>query len=69
MKSNPKQPTFAAVTTVIMLFVFVGMLSMSFMNNSQDDKKKKPWVVPEKSKAMKNPVKADATSQIGRAHV
>ena len=62
MKSNPKQPTFAAVTTVIMLFVFVGMLSMSFMNNSQDDKKKKPWVVLEKSKATKNPVKADATS-------
>ncbi|MBI4947353.1 MAG: c-type cytochrome [Bacteroidetes bacterium] len=34
---------------------------MSFVNNSQDDKKK-PWVVPEKSKAMKSPVKSDATS-------
>jgi len=56
MKTKPKSKI---ITAVIMLFVFVGMLSMSFMNNTQDDKKKKPWVVPEKSKAVKNPVKSD----------
>jgi|ERR1035437_4775295 mono/diheme cytochrome c family protein len=50
------------ITAVIMLFVFVGMLSMSFINNTQDEKKKKPWVVPDKSKAMKSPVKSDAAS-------
>ena len=50
------------ITAVIMLFVFVVMLNMSFVNNSGDDKKKKPWVVPEKSKAMKSPVKSDAAS-------
>jgi mono/diheme cytochrome c family protein len=47
------------ITAVIMLFVLVGMLSMSFVNYTQDDKKKKPWVVPEKSKTVKNPVKSD----------
>jgi len=47
------------ITAVIMLFLFVGMLSMSFVNNPQDEKKKKPWVVPDKSKTTKNPVKSD----------
>ena len=47
------------ITATIMLFVFVGMLSMSFVNYTQDDKKKKPWIVPDKSKAVKNPVKSD----------
>ena len=45
-----------------MLFVFVGMLSMSFVNNTLDEKKKKPWEVPDKFKAMKSSVKSDATS-------
>ncbi|MBI4930619.1 MAG: cytochrome c [Bacteroidetes bacterium] len=41
---------------------------MSFVNNTQDDKKKKPWVVPEKSKAMKSTVKSDdATLASGKA--
>lgn len=62
MKPNQNHTKFAAVTTVIMLFVFVGMLSMSFVNNTPQDDKKKPWVVPEKSKAMKSSVKSDATS-------
>src|ERR1035437_6900058 len=59
MKSKQNHTTIPAVTTVIMLFVFVAMLSMSFVNYTQDDKKKKPWVVPEKSKAIKSPVKSD----------
>ncbi len=46
----------------ILLLIVVGMISMSFVNNAQDDKKKKPWVVPEKSKAAKNPVKSDEAS-------
>ena len=50
------------IPTAIMLFVFVGMISMSFVNNTQDDKKTKPWVVPEKSKTAKNPAKSDAAS-------
>ena len=49
-------------TAAIMLFVFVGMITMSFVNNTQDDKKQKPWVVPDKSKTAKNPVKSDAAS-------
>lgn len=47
--------------TAIMLFALVGMPSMAFVNYTQDEKKK-PWVVPEKSKAMKNPVKANDES-------
>lgn len=62
MKSKQNHSNFAAVTTVIMLFVFIGMLSMSFVNNAQDEKKKKPWDVPAKSKEMKSPVKSDAAS-------
>ena len=49
-------------TTAIMLVVLAGMASMAFVNNTQDDKKKKPWVVPEKSKTAKNPVKSDEAS-------
>lgn len=60
MKTKPNNKI---ITAVVMLFVFVGMLSMSFINNTQDEKKKKPWVVPDKSKAMKSPVKSDAASQ------
>ena len=42
----------------IMVFLFTGLTSMSYFNYQQDGKKK-PWVVPEKSKALKNPVKSD----------
>ena len=58
MKSTQKNSSFAAITTVVMLFVFIGMLSMSFINNAQD-KAKKPWDVPAKSKEVKSPVKSD----------
>src|SRR3989304_5628594 len=50
------------ITASIMLFVIAGMFSMSFVNYTQDGKKKKPWVVPEKSKIIKNPVKSDEAS-------
>ena len=59
METTSKNKFFAAA---IMLFVFVGMIGMSFVNYAQDDEKKKPWVVPEKSKTVKNPVKSDAAS-------
>src|SRR3972149_6779389 len=65
MKAKNINKTF---TAGIMLFVIIGMLSMSFMNYIQDEKKKKPWVVPEKSKTAKNPVKSDdATLASGKA--
>lgn len=44
----------------IMMSVFVIGMSMSFMQYKQDDKK--PWVVPEKFKMMKNPMKPDSES-------
>lgn len=44
-----------------MLLTFIGWLSMSFINNKQDDKTK-PWNVPEASKKAKNPVKSDKES-------
>jgi mono/diheme cytochrome c family protein len=50
------------ITASIMLLVFAGMVSLSFVNNTQDSKKKKPWVVAEKPKTVKNPVKSDDTS-------
>jgi len=50
------------LTAGIMVFLFAGLTSMSYFNNGQDGKKAKPWVVPEKSKTMKNPVKSDAAS-------
>jgi len=46
------------IAAIVMLFVFVGMLTMSFINNGQD-KAKKPWVVPDKNKTMKSTVKSD----------
>jgi mono/diheme cytochrome c family protein len=61
MKSNQKSANFAAITSVIILFAFVGMLSMSFVTISTTGDKK-PWVVPDKDKAVKNPVASDATS-------
>ena len=41
--------------------VFSAFICLSFMNVKQDDKKK-PWNVPEASKKVKNPVKADSES-------
>jgi mono/diheme cytochrome c family protein len=62
MEPKQKKSKTGAFTIVIMLFVVIGILSTSFINNVQDDKKKKPWVVPDKSKAMKSPVKSDNTT-------
>lgn len=45
------------IAAAIMLFVIAGMTCLSFVNYIQDEKK--PWVVPEKFKTMKNPVKPD----------
>ena len=58
MKTTSKNKIIAAG---IMLLVFVGWTSMSFVNYKQDAKKK-PWVVPDKFKEMKNPVKSDDAS-------
>jgi mono/diheme cytochrome c family protein len=46
------------ITAGIALLAMVGMIAISFTSYAQDAKKK-PWVVPEKSKAVKNPVKSD----------
>jgi mono/diheme cytochrome c family protein len=46
------------ITASIAFLAIVGMISMSSTSYSQDAKKK-PWVVPEKSKTVKNPVKSD----------
>jgi len=59
MKTKTKNKFF---TAVMLLLSIVGMINLSFMNYSQDSKKKKPWVVPEKSKTLKNPVKSDDAS-------
>ncbi len=63
MKTNSKNSKTTAVTTVIILFVFIGMLSMSFVSPvSAGGDEKKPWVVPEKAKAATSPAKADAAT-------
>ena len=50
-----------------MIFLFSGWTGVSSVNDMQD-KKNKPWNVPEKSKAAKNPVKSnDETLASGKA--
>ncbi len=58
MKTTSKNKFLKAI---IMLFAIVGMVDLSFISYAQDAKKK-PWVVPEKSKTAKNPVKSDAAN-------
>ncbi len=58
MKTTSKNKFLKAA---IMLLAIVGMVNLSFTSYAQDAKKK-PWVVPEKSKAVKNPVKSDAAN-------
>ena len=58
MKTTSKNKTLKAI---VMLLAIVGMVNLSFISYAQDAKKK-PWVVPEKSKSAANPVKSDAAS-------
>jgi mono/diheme cytochrome c family protein len=44
----------------IIILAIAGMMSLPIMSYAQG--KNKPWVVPEKSKALKNPVKSDEAS-------
>ena len=57
MKTNS---TNRFLTMGIILVVLIGMINFSFVNKMQD--KKKPWNVPDKEKALKNPVKSDAAN-------
>lgn len=47
------------VTAMVMMLMFLGWVTMSFVNKANDAK---PWKVPEASKKMKNPVKTSAES-------
>jgi len=50
----------------IVLLAFTGMMNQPIMGYAQG--KNKPWVVPEKSKTLKNPVKSDEASlTVGKA--
>jgi mono/diheme cytochrome c family protein len=62
MKQRKEKSNRVGVTLSILTFVITGMLSMSFICNAQSDKKRKPWAVPEKEKAVKSPVKSDAAT-------
>ncbi len=49
------------LSTMIVGFCFTAFICMSFIKTSGDDKKK-PWIVPDAAKNVKNPVKSDAES-------
>lgn len=51
--------------TLALMMLVLGWVTMSFISNTQDDKKK-PWKVPETAKAKKNPQSGAETAAAGK---